>query len=281
MSAKIHKKNRVKWKVLVDLCSYEVGALSLLKPMVVADIDPVIKKVTPSTAKYWEYWRYVLSSEVQSPVVNMGRSNYYFLLDNTSGGILGVFALTDTPINNPFFTEKFGWGTADLPDAGANSINNRAKKKSLHTIVALRRCLPVYEFGQMTGGKMITLSAMSNELLRELELQYSFKMSILYARSVHGKSSQYNRLHANGLKLEGIDEKGAGFYMFEFRKQAYKYLSTDLPKLGKSKCNPFSKNVEEWKSRWLIPRAERLGCSKIEFDADRYKLKDKVHTNEN
>jgi hypothetical protein len=194
------------------------------------------------------------------------------LFDEVSGGLLGIFAITDAHQNNPYMEDKFGWHEIDMPDRHAGQIRNKAKFNGLHTIIVLRRCLPLFEFGQMLGGKLLTLAALSNELIRALEVQYSFKVSMMYAKALHGKSSQYNRLQSHGFMLDGIDINGSGYYMSELRKGAYSFLRGDKPKMGKSKLKKYADNVEFWRERWLLPRAESRLVTDITFDLDRYRL---------
>ena len=257
----------------------ELGALSLVKQVDLENLKPVIRKADQKTQIYWDYWRCVLSSTVQGGVINMGRTNCYFMFDDNSGGLLGVFALTDTPVSNPFFSEYFGWDVRDIPDeelAAKGSIANKAKRRSIHTIVSIRRCLPLYEFGGMLGGKLLTLGAASNEVIRSLEVQYSFKLSLLYTRALHGKASQYNRLEANGLRYMGLGKSGEGYYFMELRQKAERYLRGDVDRMGKLKVKSFPENVEFWKERWLQPRIESTGTKVLDFDRGQYEFSTKI-----
>jgi hypothetical protein len=146
-----------------------------------------------------------------------------------------------------------------------------------HRIVMLRRCLPVYEFGQMTGGKMLALAAASRDVIRLLELRYSYQYMLLGIRTLHGKGSQYNRLNARGIELIDIDDTGHGFYAMELRKRSVSFLRGETETPGRGATYPLGDQLDYWKERWLSARMASLATgSVISLDPGRYRLSDQI-----
>lgn len=249
----------------------EPAALSMLKPIDVATIDPVVVEARGKNIKLWHYWRVALSSETQNSMsITQGRYQLYFVMDKTSGGLLGIFALGDAPECYPYLERQFDW--EERRDKKNGRPYNAAKWSKYHTILYMHRCLPVYEFGNLIGGKLLTLMATSRELIRGLELRYSFLYTLFLVRTLHGKSSQYNRLHQRGLVEVGTDELGRGMLWMELRKNALKYLKEEVPTPSKPATFTMKEQVDYWKTRWFLPRAERLGVTRIVPDIDNYRV---------
>lgn len=270
---KIHEKIK-DLKFIKEMMEVEAKALKMLKPVPVETLRPKVVLATPKTLPYFHYWRTVISSEPQNRRVAKGRQSPYFMFDETSKGLLGVFLYTDSPPNDPFLEPYLGWDKHDIPKEKwktANDIKNTRKRDLIHTLLLLRRCLPLYEFGDLTGGKCLTYAALSKELIRAIEIEYSFKVSLLQIKTLHGKASQYNRI--DGLEYLGIDPVDKlGQYIFELRKNATAYLRGEKPDMGKFLVKPFAENMQFWRERWLLPRAERQGVTTIEFNPDNYRV---------
>lgn len=250
----------------------EGTALKMLKPIDVATIDPVVIQAAGKTVPLWHYWRTALSSSRQTSIkITQGRHNLYFVMDKTSGGLLGIFALGDAPEGYAYLDEQFGWDVRE-DISKSNRRYNAAKWTRCHTILYMHRCLPVYEFGELIGGKLLALIATSRELTRSLELRYSFLYSLFLVRTLEGKSSQYNRLNSRGLIDMGSDALGRGMLFMELRKNAKSYLRGELEAPGKSINNTFKEQVEYWRERWFLPRAERMGITTIVPDINRYRV---------
>lgn len=254
-----------------NLSRYEVAALSMLKPIDVATIDPVVIQASGKNIPLWNYWRIALSSETQTSLkITQGRYQLYFVMDKTSGGLLGIFALGDAPECYPYLERQFDW--EERRDMKNGRPYNALKWTRYHTVLYMHRCLPVYEFGRLIGGKLLTLMATSKELVRALELRYSFFYSLFLVRTLHGKSSQYNRLHQRGLVEVGTDENGRGMLWQELRKNAIKFCKGEVENLGKAQNYSVKEQVDYWKERWFFPRAERLGVTRIEPNVDQYRV---------
>lgn len=253
------------------LSSIEPAALSMLKPIDVATIDPVVIGAVGKNVKLWHYWRIALSSETQNSMsITQGRYQLYFVMDKTSGGLLGIFALGDAPECYPYLERQFDW--EERRDQKNGRPYNALKWSRFHSVLYMHRCLPVYEFGNLIGGKLLTLMATSRELVRGLELRYSFLYSLFLVRTLHGKSSQYNRLHPRGLVEVGSDELGRGMLWMEMRKNAIQYCKGELEAPGKPLTFTMKEQVDYWKTRWFLPRAERMGVTTIVPDINNYRV---------
>lgn len=250
-----------KW--LRKLCSYEDMALGMVKPVDLATMEPEIIECRKGDAQImFSYWRVVLSSEPQLPAYSWyGRSAAFLIRDRVSGAFLGVFAMSDPPNTLKPMLRHFKWDE-----------NEDKRLAYQHQLLMLRRCLPLYEFGQMTGGKMMALVATSQEVLRVFELRYSFQFVYFVIRTLHGKGSQYNRLHPRGIELIEVDNEGKGFYGMALRKGALDYVREGKP-YGKTAMWKLGEQVDFWKERWLAARIQSTGNpSLITPDAERYRL---------
>ena len=207
----------------------------------------------------------VLSSEPQRRTINMGRTVPFFVRDTHTQGFLGVGAITDRPLHNPFLDNMWGWTALDT------SKRNPLKAKYINTIMLLRRCLPLYEFGDITGGKAIATLAASQEVMRTIETRYSYKVSVLIAHTLHGRASLYNRLKDyTDLGLDPRDN--TAYYQCEVRKHAIPVLKGEKPEFGKFRLDRYADQVHYWRTRWGLPRAERLNITTLTPNPDRYRM---------
>jgi Druantia protein DruA len=256
---KIRKQNR--W--LRDLCSVEDAALDMVRPIDLATMEPeVVECRKGAAAEVFNYWRVALSSEPQLPnFAGAGRSSPLLVRDKVSGGFLGVIALSDPPNTSKPLMRLFGWDE-----------NDGARRARQHQVLMMRRCLPLYEFGQMTGGKMLALAATSRDVIRFQEIRFSFQYVYFVIRTLHGKGSQYNRLHQRGIELVEVDGEGKGFYAMELRRKGLAYMRTGEP-FGRTAMYPLADQIDHWKERWLEARLESTGKpSLIVPDRERYRL---------
>ena len=256
---KIRKQNR--W--LRDACSVEEAALGMVKPIDLATMEPEVLECRNGQAlQVFNYWRVVLSSEPQLPnFAGAGRSAALIVRDRTSGGFLGVVALSDPPNTSKPLMKLFGWDR-----------NEDGRLARQHQVLMMRRCLPLYEFGQMTGGKMLALMATSQDVMRVMEMRFSFPYVFFVIRTLHGKGSQYNRLNQRGIELVEVDGEGKGFYAMELRKKGLAYMRDGAP-FGKTAMYSLGDQVAYWQTRWLKARMESTGKgSLITPDVERYRL---------
>ncbi len=261
---KVKKQNH--W--IRGLCAVEDAALRMCVPIDLMTCEPEIIVCENGMARdMFDYWRVVLSSEPQLPhFAGAGRSMALLVRDKTSGGFMGVVGLSDPPNHWTQLIQHLGWNE-----------NDHLRLKHQHQIVMMRRCLPVYEFGQMTGGKYLALAATSREVIRLLELRYSFQYLLFGIRTLHGKGSQYNRLQQRGIILEDVDETDHGFYLMELKKKAVAHLRGEADKVGKTNMFALADQLAYWRERWLPNRmTSKNASSVIELDPSRYRLSEQL-----
>lgn len=240
----IERTDKIK-QFYIKLMNREMFALSFVKPIDPMNIKPKAMVCTTADTRFlWDYFRCALSTEPQSSsVMGTGRLTQWLLFDENTGGILGLWANGDAPLPwKPFdawLGAKIGGTNSEIPTAAH--------------VTYMCRCLPLYEFGDLTGGKLITLLATSRECMRTLELRYSYKFAALMVKTLHGKSSQYNRMHAQGLEFVG-EHEGRGLYVQELRKKGLRFLKGEVTQMGKTKCPTFEDQFKFWQERWLSVR---------------------------
>jgi len=258
---------------VMKLLPYEDMALGMLRPFVLADIKPeLVFAHTPEARMCWHYWRFSLSSSPQTSMfITPGRMSFVFVMDRTSGSLLGIFVVGDPPYMCSQLDKFVGWDIYTGVGASGRPVN-LCKWARCNTILYMPRCLPVYDFGQVVGGKLMVLLASCLEVVRMLELRYSYKYALFLVNTLHGKSSQYSRLHDRGLVYGGVSSSGKGMYYQELRKKGVRFLKGEVSSLGKYKGYSLQDQTTYWLARWGVPRAERLGCQKVTFDHDQYRL---------
>ena len=255
---RMRKQNR--W--LRGVCNVEEQALRMVLPVDLSQIDPeLIECRTASEMALFNYWRVMLSSEPQGLSFHGGgRSTAIIVRDRTTGAFLGCLALNTPPPLRPI-RKLFDW-----------DANPESRLAHQHQILMLSRCLPIYEFGQMLGGKMLALLATSQELVRLFELRFSFQYVYMVICTLHGKGSQFNRLQQRGIELIDKDDQGRGCYVMELRKKGLEYMRDGTP-YGKTRMFKLADQTSYWQQRWLVSRLESTHKSPlITPDPERYRL---------
>lgn len=273
VAAKQFRKLDSDYKWLIELTNYEEMAMKMLEPVKVREIEPVLIccSGTGDAAKLWDYFRAVLSSATQSRSYGTGRALPWMLLDGKTNTFLGLFLFADmSPW--PEINEYIGGRLSGIYPGTAK--DGTPLLTTLPHLACIKRCLPTPEFGDLTGGKLLTLACMSQEPLRTYELKYGMAVSHVCVRALHGKASQYNRLDANGLKLLGVNEEtDVATYVFDVRKKAAQFLRGEVQRMGKSNSKTLQHNWEFWKERWLSIRLSRLADGEtLVVDKERLRL---------
>lgn len=264
MARQVNDKVKEQNRWLRDLCSVEDAALKMAVPIDLRTCEPeLIVCPNGKTREIFDYWRVVLSSEPQVPRFSgAGRNMALLVRDRVSGGFMGVIGLSDPPTHWTQMNEHLGWRE-----------NKNLRLISQHRLLMMRRCIPLYEFGGMTGGKLLALLATSRECIRLTELRFSFDVLLFGVRTLHGRGSQYNRLHSRGLEYLGTDETNHGFYAMELRKDALKHLRDPEVPYGDPVTYTMADQTDHWKNRWLASRMESTGSDGIiRPDPERYRL---------
>lgn len=183
------------------------------------------------------------------------------VIDKKTGGIMGIVAVSDLRTTWRIVLAHFGWH--EYPDL---------KQDHQHQLLMLRRCLPLAEFGAMTGGKLLALLVTSRDIIRMLEIKYSYQFLYFGIFTLHARTSQYNRLQARGIDYVGVDERGRGFYGIELRKKGVEHMR-GKGAYGKPATFSFAEQLTYWKERWLSARMKSTGSGAIITpDKERYRL---------
>lgn len=228
-----------------------------------SNIDPIIVEArTQRDRDLCNYWRHVISSEPQV-ALSYGRDVQFYVIDRNSGLLLGLFTIVSALTNLKARDVVIGWSPEQ-------------RKRLISRVVYLSRCLPTQPFGSLIGGKLLALMATASEVIRTLELRYSFPIVGMMIRTLHGKSSQYNRLEDRWIEFIGDDGQGKSLYLAELKSKGFRYLRGDAPE-AKMRPRTFTiaQQVDYWKQRWYLPRLESMRSTRpevLEWDPSRYAL---------
>jgi hypothetical protein len=260
----ISDKSKYNHQRVMSLLNVEPRMLNLVRPFNLATLQPVAIQVqSPEHNLIFDYFRFCISSAPQSAALqSTGREARYIIIDKTSGAILGINALTD---GSP--------GQQLAQWAGCKMIGNvqYGGTNTANTVIQLKRCLPLYEFGDMTGGKLLYLLTASRELMAAWEYRYSFQVMAVYVSTLHGKSSQYNRLHGRGLEYLGsIDNRG--IYVQGLYENARSFIAEQTKDAGACTTYTFKEQFEYWRDRWLPNRLPLSDNGWVRPNPDNYRF---------
>ena len=250
----------------------EVQCTSVLKPIDMRNFHPVAVKVKKNTFEslLCEYFRLMISSEPQKAIAKgTSRSMQWLFFDKVSGGLLGFSYMCDMNLPWGLFDD---WVGAPIGGIGGPFKGRHARDTAMH-VQQLRRCLPIFEFGQMTGGKMMALAMVSTEVVEISELTYSFDIMVMLIKALHGRTSQYNRLHPRGIiQNPQLSAPDKACYSILLRENALPFLRKETTDPGKRLTYSYQKQIEYWKERWLPNRMDRTDNGIIRPDVSRYLL---------
>lgn len=257
-----------KW--MMELCDYETLCTDLIRPLDPMAIKPILRKVeSPLDRTIYSYFRVLLSSQDQNIWTNaIARVNEWMVFDEVSGGFLGLYSVVSSDLP---------WGPFSEWAGGQVGVDARREGHNTHhTVVTMKRCLPLYDFGQLTGGKLLALLATSTEPLTMYELKFTLPVNAFIIKTLHGKSSQYNRLHARGIEWRGVAKDGAGFYVMLCREHGKEHMLEQVPDPGARLTYSMQEQVDYWKERWLPNRLDKLTNGMMIPDPVSYRLSDKM-----
>lgn len=127
----------------------------------------------------WDYARNIVSSMPENSVI--GRQMRYLFTDANSGRLLGIVCLASALTGPSPRHQRLQW-------------EQEIKWKNLHQVMNIAVCVPVQPFGILCGGKLLFVSALSNEVRDEYRNRYGSYLLVVETTSLYGKSSQYNRV---------------------------------------------------------------------------------------
>lgn len=244
---------------LRDLCSYEDVALGMLKPIDLLKMEPHIVEARPGThRRLYDYWRVTISSKLQFTKPGVFRRQFTgFVMDRRTDGLLGVIGMTDLPTS-----QNRSWIVSCLGP----------HQDRYASVLALRRCLPLYEFGALAGGKLLYLLASSTEHLHSLEMEFTQKWGTLIVPTEEHQSSQFNRLNARGLhRAWASDDKS--IYRQTLRRRHDSYLAGQDVDWQRPATYAMADQLAYWRARWLPVRMESTGLpSVIHPEPEQYRL---------
>lgn len=146
-----------------------------------------------------------------------GRRLRFLIIDQSSGKLIGLLALQSPPISFPARDRLFHYP----PGRKTELVNQTMDIQTLGAV-------PPYNY--LLGGKLVALAAASNEVREAYRRKYSGRTTEIEKRilpphlvaltttSAFGKSSLYNRLSYNGIKIAesiGFTEGYGTFHLME------------------------------------------------------------------
>jgi len=185
-----------------ELKRVEGVAVSLLRRVDYGNIKPRLVFCAPKDKPVWDYLRNVVSSAPWTD--RPGRALFLFCVDAVSGGIMGIVDLgSDLAILGP--RDKYiGW-----------TQKRRLTDGGLRCMMNLGTCVAVAPFGQLTGGKYMSVAVTSREMGQTWQSRYGDVLAGVTTTSLYGESSQYNRLDeykylgtTNGGGIANVSEYG-------------------------------------------------------------------------
>lgn len=288
----------------VGLTSIEEKALAMLRPFDVNAIQPVLVRAkTKMQRDIWNYWRIVISSANQGIFARgQYRGHDWFLIDRVSQGLLGVISLADldhhwaglyTFVGGPFGEDRKAMGlrssiTRLIKEGGDTTEKEAALVEYMtthdrpadtnHCVQQLKRCLPIHEFGVLTGGKLLALASCCSELIQTAELNYSRPLALMVVKTLHGRTSQYNRLNQRGMVFIKDETLEAGaFYAQPLHRDWSDFLLGKVPNPGPLITYSFADQVAYWRERWLANRiVEHSDNGWVRPNVEKYRLSNQL-----
>lgn len=228
------------------------------------EIDPakIQAEVVPvRTAHDANLFRYA-SFQWSVPVSQgYGRRNKFLVKDHQNGKLIGIFALGDPVINLGARDSAVGW-------------NAEHRKRRLYNVLDSYVLGAVEPYRQLIGGKLIAMTAVSNEVQRFITNKYSGSKTDLIngkskisapalftTTSALGKSSVYNRLKFHDNPILYPVGYSSGFGHFQFSES----LFDDLVDLVRSQNatgigNKFGQGAN-WRFRVIKQALTSLGLN--------------------
>lgn len=193
--------------------------------------------------------------------VGYGRRTRFLVHDDTTGYLIGVFALGDPVYNLRVRDELIGWGTAE----------RSARLYSVLDAFVLG-ALPPYR--ELLGAKLIAMAALSNETADHIEAKYQGGRTVIReelkparpvlitATSALGRSSIYNRLKFRDRLLYERIGLTQGYGHFQFSDALFRDLCTYLRNDGGVPSHEYG-GGPNWRMRTL-----RQALSAVDLDPE-------------
>ena len=229
-----------------QLLRLQPHALSLMKRVDYADFFPTLRPVAPKDTALWIYFRRMISSAPFA--VRPGRRLLYWVVDDRSGGVLGILELCSELLVLKLRDDRIGWTRGRMLGGGLNHVGS------------IGTCVCVHPFGILTGGKFIMTAATGDGVSGDWTYKYGDRLAALTTTSLYGRSSVYNRIkyweylgHTNSTGHFQIDDRT---WLTIKRFMRANGLMT---RKNTSSINPTSRTD-----------SQNLVCSKLKIDLSKY-----------
>ena len=186
-----------------------------------AAIDPVVIPVaTEEEAALFRYTTLQWSVPVSR---GYGRRTRFLVLDQQNGCLIGVFALGDPVYNLTARDSLIGWDAAQ-------------RKERLYNVLDAFVLGAIAPYRQLLGGKLVAMSAVSDETRDFIQKKYKGQVTQIQRRSKEprpvlvtttsalGRSSIYNRLNWGPHRLYESVGYTKGYGHFQFSEELFRAL---------------------------------------------------------
>lgn len=162
-----------------------------------------------------------------------GRRMRFLLMDRSNGKAIGIFALGDPVISLKDRDSLIGW-------------NRETRHQRLYHVMDAYVLGAVPPYSYLLGGKLVALSALSNEVRKHFQIKYENNrpliskkqkppiLAMITTTSALGRSSIYNRIKTNGTNYWRSIGFTQGYGEFHFSNGIY----NDLRNFVIHHCNP-------------------------------------------
>jgi len=147
-------------------------------------VNFVLKRCkTKDEKELWRYVRVIVSSAPWTGYV--GKQLKYLLMDEDEEKVFGIIGLGSDLLNlNP--RNVF---------LGIKNMSIQEKLKRINYLMNMFVCVGVYPFSLFTGGKLLALVSVSNNIIEDYQKVYDSPIYGITTTSLYGKSIQYDRLN--------------------------------------------------------------------------------------
>lgn len=176
----VHKRTNIMAN-LGDLQARERACIDLMRRVDYANVDPTLVPCSPKQRPVWLWYRHIVHSAPYRG--RPGRVMLFFVIDRTTGGVLGLVELgSDLTILGPRDVH-IGW-----------TRERKFGQRAINHCVNVGTCVSVQPFGTLIGGKFQIVASTSTEVVRAWEAKYRDQVVAVGTTSLFGKSSIYNRI---------------------------------------------------------------------------------------
>lgn len=169
-----------------------------------------------------------------------GRRMRFLLMDRSNGKVIGIFALGDPVFSLKDRDSWVGW-------------DREIRQKNLYHVMDAYILGAVPPYSYLLGGKLVALSALSNEVRKYFTIKYENNkpliskkqkppiLAMITTTSALGRSSIYNRIRTNGTNYWRSVGFTQGYGEFHFSNGIY----NDLRNFVNHHCKPTMRH-ENW-----------------------------------